>query len=99
MDGDLSDEGILTYSLTQTSPAASQPSFVIHPLTADLAISGTIDEDTDYQLTVVATVILHAYSRLPLIQESVLMATIQGWPFFIGLMGSTIVQYSSILVL
>jgi hypothetical protein len=56
VDGDLGDNGILAYSLVQSSPSTSQPSFVIHPYIGRLSIAAIIDPNTDYQLVVTATV-------------------------------------------
>ena len=56
IDDDLSNNGILTYSLTQLNPNNPTPSFTIHPLFGDLSVSNTIDADIDYQLIITATV-------------------------------------------
>ena len=56
VDEDIGNNGILFYSLQQLAPVSSNPSFIIQPITGDLSLSGTIDEDTDYRLRIIATV-------------------------------------------
>lgn len=59
MDGDLSNNGTLTYSLTQISPFGVPVSFTLNRFTGNLAVSGSIDINTDYQLIVTAMVCLN----------------------------------------
>ena len=56
VDGDLSSNGIVTYTLTQPSPATSQPSFSVHPLTGSLTKIGNVNVALDYRLIITATV-------------------------------------------
>lgn len=56
VDEDIGINGVLFYSLAQLAPASSSPFFTIQPVTGDLSLSGTIDEDTNYQLRITALV-------------------------------------------
>ena len=56
MDGDLSDSGIVTYSLMQLSPVGVLPSFTISTVHGDLMLSRSVNVNTNYQLMIVAVV-------------------------------------------
>ena len=55
VDDDLSSNGVLVYSLSQSSPPGAA-SFSIHPLTGDLMVIQTLNLNTMYEILVTATV-------------------------------------------
>lgn len=55
VDEDLSSNGVLVYSLRQTSPNGAA-SFSIHPLTGDLMVILSLNLNTVYEIRVTATV-------------------------------------------
>ena len=56
IDGDLSSNGALVYSLQQLSPTNGVAYFIIHPLTGDLIVAQTLDLETIYELQITAIV-------------------------------------------
>ena len=56
IDDDLGSNGALVYSLTQTTPESSVPSFSVQPLTGDLITIQSLDLNTIYEIQVVAMV-------------------------------------------
>jgi hypothetical protein len=55
VDDDLSSNGVLVYSFSQTSPPGAA-SFAIHPLTGDLMIIQSLNLNVMYEIQVTATV-------------------------------------------
>lgn len=57
VDGDLSSNGAVVYSLRQLSPPSVAASFSLHPLTGDLLVAQSLTLGTTYELRVTATVL------------------------------------------
>ncbi len=58
VDGDLSVNGLITYTLNQLSPMSAQPSFTVNMITGDLSSTGSLVVYTIYQLSLTATVMI-----------------------------------------
>ena len=56
MDGDLSSNGVVSYTLQQLSPTNVAASFTVHILTGDLIVTQSLDLATIYEVRVTATV-------------------------------------------
>lgn len=57
-DNDLGLNGLLTYSLSQLSPVASQALFTVQPLTGELSPAGAVNVSVDYRLLITAMVMV-----------------------------------------